>query len=64
MPVPDGKMRGHTVNPFSTWESLEIARIDRCNHQSAGLPSSSNRRTRRLSMLSILPVSNAALELT
>jgi putative transposase len=31
-----------------------------CSHQSAGLPSPSNRRTRRLSMLSILPISNAA----
>ena len=62
-PVPDGGMRGlrsirNTL--FSTWESPELAQFNRSGHRSERLPSASNRRTRRLSMLSILPTSNAA----
>ena len=51
---------GQSVNVFSTWESPQLAQMTVCSNQSAGLPSPFNRRTRRLSMLSILPVSNAA----
>ena len=62
MPVPDGRMRGirSRERGFLLGRSPELARFDRCSHRSARLPSFSNRRTRRLSMLSILPISNAA----
>ena len=63
MPVPDGRMRGirsirerdFLLGRVRSWPESTV-----CSHQSAGLPSPSNRRTRRLSMLSILPISNAA----
>ena len=63
MPVPDGRMRGirsirehgFLLGRVRSWPESTV-----CSHQSAGLPSPSNRRTRRVSMLSILPISNAA----
>ena len=56
MPVRDGRMRGirsirerdFLLGKVRSWPESTV-----CSHQSAGLPSPSNRRTKRVSMLSI-----------
>jgi hypothetical protein len=68
MPVPDGRMRGirsirerdFLLGRVRSWPESTVY-----SHQSAGLPSPSNRRTRRVSMLSInADLKRRALELT
>jgi hypothetical protein len=68
MPVPDGRMRGIRSireRDFLLGRVRSRPRIDRLQPSIGGLPSPSNRRTRRVSMLSInADLKRRALELT